>query len=290
MEKELRHIESMEYKDESIAFHFNLSELPMENGSMRVKACMIVACSDGKMHIDINEVSYTLRQNDILVCRPNDMIDNCMVSPDFRGVVLSISRHFLHEQMAVNQLWSGAFHVAKNPIITINEQSMEMFSAYGKALQAKVKMPKTKYHTESILSIVKAMLYELLDFMDNDDTDKLIRKVSRQSNVLFRQFIQLIADKRVKPRYVGWYAEQLCVTSKHLSEAAKKESGKTAFYWINEYVKKDVRYMLKNSDLSIKEISEALDFPNLSFFGKYCRQHFGMSPMKYREQLRKPAQ
>ena len=48
--------------------------------------------------------------------------------------------------------------------------------------------------------------------------------------------------------------------------------------------------MLKNSDLSIKEIADTLDFLNISFFGKYCRQHFGMSHMKFREQLRKPAQ
>ena len=38
--------------------------------------------------------------------------------------------------------------------------------------------------------------------------------------------------------------------------------------------------MLKNSDLSIKEIADTLDFPNISFFGKYCRQPVGKSPMK----------
>ena len=39
--------------------------------------------------------------------------------------------------------------------------------------------------------------------------------------------------------------------------------------------------------MSIKEISAQLDFPNISFFGKYVRKHFGLSPKNYREQLQK---
>jgi AraC-like DNA-binding protein len=36
----------------------------------------------------------------------------------------------------------------------------------------------------------------------------------------------------------------------------------------------------------VKEVADLLDFPNLSFFGKYCRSHLGMSPLKYRKELR----
>jgi AraC-like DNA-binding protein len=66
----------------------------------------------------------------------------------------------------------------------------------------------------------------------------------------------------------------------------KQVSGKTALEWINEYVLIDVRHWLKNSDKSVKEIADLLNFPNLSFFGKYCRAHLGMSPLKYRRELR----
>ena len=34
---------------------------------------------------------------------------------------------------------------------------------------------------------------------------------------------------------------------------------------------------------SIKEIACELEFPNLSFFGKYVKKHLGMSPKAYRE-------
>ena len=60
---------------------------------------------------------------------------------------------------------------------------------------------------------------------------------------------------------------------------------RTAFDLINEAVLTDVRYQLKYSQKSIKEIADYLDFPNISFFGKFVRRHVGCSPKEYRRRL-----
>ena len=41
----------------------------------------------------------------------------------------------------------------------------------------------------------------------------------------------------------------------------------------------------KDGDLLVivKEISTELDFPNLSFFGKFVKAHLGMAPTEYRQ-------
>jgi AraC-like DNA-binding protein len=39
---------------------------------------------------------------------------------------------------------------------------------------------------------------------------------------------------------------------------------------------------LKQTDLSVKQICDRLGFPNPSFFGKYVREHFGMTPLAIR--------
>ena len=46
-------------------------------------------------------------------------------------------------------------------------------------------------------------------------------------------------------------------------------------------------YRLKYTDLSIKEIVIDMDFPNISFFGRFVKSMLGMSPREYREKLRK---
>ena len=62
-------------------------------------------------------------------------------------------------------------------------------------------------------------------------------------------------------------------------------SGSTASEVINRCITDDVRRLLHNPDKSVKEISNELGFPNLSFFGKYVKRMLGMSPKTYRKSL-----
>lgn len=278
-------IAEVDYMDGSIAFHTDIRELPIENGSMRVNMFTIVACISGKLQVELNAVAHTLRQNEILVCRPNDVIDNCMLSPDFDGAVLCLSRRGILEQISESELWEKFFHLAENPIIRVREESLDMFKLYGAMLTEKIKMERTSFYGEIIASIVKAGLYELLSNVENESVS-YGRGLTNQREVLFKRFIDLLSTTRTKPRNLSWYAEKLCITPKYLSTVCKQVSGKTAIGWINEYILVDIRFWLKNTNKTISEIAYLLKFPNISFFGKYCRTHFGVSPTEFRKQLR----
>lgn len=275
----------VDYMDDGVAFHTDIRELPIENGSMQVNMFTVVACICGKLQVELNTLAYTIQPNEILVCLPNSVIDNCMLSPDFDGVVLCLSQRGILEQISENEIWDKAFHFTENPIVRVSEDSLHMFELYGSMLMRKVKMDRSPFYREIIVSIVKAALYELLANVENKSAS-YGRGLIKQREVLFKNFIDLLSMTRIKPRNVSWYAEQLCITPKYLSTVSKQVSGKTAFDWINEYILVDIRFWLKNTNKSIKEIADLLEFPNISFFGKYCRTHFGVSPTEYRKRLR----
>ena len=54
---------------------------------------------------------------------------------------------------------------------------------------------------------------------------------------------------------IGFYANQLYVTPKYLSAVCKEVSGQTASELITQYMVKDILYLLRNSQKSIKEIA-----------------------------------
>lgn len=276
----------VEYSDEGIAFHSDFWEFPAEGDMMRMNVLTILACRKGKLQVEINTVTYTIHPCEALVCRPNDLIDNYMLSPDFNGAMLCLSRKGIVDQFSITNLWDKVFKIAESPVIHVSEDSMDMFNAYGNALRRKLKMNKTPYYHEAITSLIKACIYELLANVEDYGTGSTRGRIITQKEVLFKQFVDLLANMETKPRSVAWYADRLCVTPKYLSTVSKHVSGKTALCWINEYVTNDIRYWLKSSSKTIKEIAEQLDFPNISFFGKYCRQHFGMSPTEFRKKLR----
>ena len=82
---------------------------------------------------------------------------------------------------------------------------------------------------------------------------------------------------------MGWYAKQLNITPKYLSEAVKAISHRTPNEWIDYYTIHELRIMLKSTAKSIKEIAVELNFPNQSFMGKYFKDHVGVSPSEYRK-------
>lgn len=282
----VKEIFEVDYNDDDIALHTDIRELPIEEGTIRVSMLTIVACTGGKMQFELNTRPLSLRKNEVLICRPNDVIDNCMLSPDFGGAVLCLSQRGMLEQISESKLWDKAFYFAANPIISVSEEGLQIYSLYEAILRSRIKMKHTPYHREIIGSIVKAVLYGLLESVENDGPVSYGGGLIHQREVLFKRFVELLSSTRIKPRNVAWYAEQLCVTPKYLSTVSKTVSGKTAFEWINEYVLIDIRFWLKSSNKTIKEIANLLDFPNISFFGKYCRTHFGVSPTEYRKQLR----
>jgi AraC-like DNA-binding protein len=45
----------------------------------------------------------------------------------------------------------------------------------------------------------------------------------------------------------------------------------------------EARALLKSTDKSIGQISDELNFPSQSFFGKYFKRRTGSSPLQYRK-------
>jgi AraC-like DNA-binding protein len=88
-------------------------------------------------------------------------------------------------------------------------------------------------------------------------------------------------------REVGFYADKLCVSSKYLSTLLKQETGMTALDWIERHVVLYAKSCLLSTSMTVQQISDELDFPSQSVFGKYFKRVEGISPKAYRQSLSK---
>ena len=106
----------------------------------------------------------------------------------------------------------------------------------------------------------------------------------RQSTLVYRRFMALLAESNGRVRSVSVFANMLNITPKYLSKCVKDESGRSPLDLIHETTVGTIRQQLRYSNKTIKEICTELDFPNPSFFGKFVKEHLGMSPTAYRQQ------
>lgn len=78
------------------------------------------------------------------------------------------------------------------------------------------------------------------------------------------------------------YSGGLCITPKYLSRIIKDITGYTALDYIENYVVTEAKAMLNSTMMTVQQISDSLNFPSQSVFGKYFKRVTGMSPKEYR--------
>lgn len=279
-----QHVE-IDYVDGNIAYSDNINCDSPKPSPFKIDAIRMALCLEGTLQVDVNAKTLTLQPYDILCCGPNVMIHNCVPSADFKCTILALSTRIIRQIINPgNNMRDKIFFINQNPLLHIGEEGARIFKQYYELLSARTKAPEMTYRKEIVSSIACAIIYELLAKLDkyclpSDDT------LVRQGDILFKRFIKLLAEMPIKERSVSFYADKLFVSPKYLSTVCKQICGKTAFELINQLVMEDITHLMKYSEKSIKEISDYLEFPNSSFFGKYVKTHTGFSPMEYRREL-----
>lgn len=107
---------------------------------------------------------------------------------------------------------------------------------------------------------------------------------SGRKDALFNAFISKVEKHHREEHGVKFYADELFVTPKYLSAVVDEASSKGAKQWIDEYVALDAKVLLRTTQKDIQEISEELNFPDMSFFGKFFKRIVGVSPKTFRTQ------
>ena len=169
----------------------------------------------------------------------------------------------------------------ESPKTTLNPNEIKCLKEYHSFLRNKVKETENIYRKEIIRILLKSLFYEIANITKKKIPEKSIRK-SRKTEV-FESFLKTVATHYKQQRSVTFYADKLYLTPKYLSCVIKEISGKSAGEWIDEQVILAAKALLKSSNMTIQEISVELNFANQSFFGKYFKQHTGISPKAYRK-------
>ncbi len=274
------------YTDGDMVLFDTVSHPRIEN-SVKLEMVTIVYVEKGMMQCDLSGKTIKASAGDIVVCPPNTFVNNSMSSSEFKGRIVGLSYKAMQRSLLMSKdVWNVMAYVAENPVIHLTPNVVEMMDKYHDLLYYKLEHPHGYYHREIMQSLFHCMFYEFAAIISPLIEDsKKIAMTQRQGELLFRRFIKLLSAFDTNDRSVKAYAEKLCVTPKYLSTVCKSVSGKTALEWIHDFLADAITHKLKYTDMSIKEIADGLGFPNISFFGKFVKNRFGVSPKEYRLKL-----
>lgn len=274
------------YNNGEVAFVDNLKDLEntiIANLAVQMEVYVVVLVLEGKATVELNGIPHMLHKNDLLVCTPNIIVEKMLTSIDFKCCCVCISPTYIRKIAPMSEnAWDVKILFEKKPIYTLNSEEVIVFCQYYDLMCSKIHLP-SPVQTKVIDTLMLAFLYDM-QYILNRMTKNTPRPFT-SGEYLFKEFVKLLENSYPKSRRVDYYAERLHVTPKYLSTICKTCSGKNPSKLIDTYVLRDIEYLLTHTMKNIKEIAYELEFPNLSFFGKYVKQHFGVSPKAYREQI-----
>lgn len=274
--------EKHDYSDEEIIITRDIRKL-MPLACQATERYVLLACGAGELQFDMKGESVRLQNHEAFVLPPATNISHLMLSTDVSCGLVAISATAAKSLLQTDiLLWDRGLYIDHNNHLVMDDKDWPRISSYYELMMTKVADPTIRFHRRIVHTLVQAIMYEYLSKMQTMANVQDEQNHVGQGNTLFRRFLDSIANRKVKHISVEEYANELCINPKYLSQVCKKISGKTALDWIQEYTLEDIRHALLNTELSIKEIAFMLGFDNVSFFGKYVKQHFGCPPLEYR--------
>ena len=245
---------NLKYNDGEIYFADNITSIPGLMKQFKVNFIAYVMVTEGRLTVDMNNVTYHLEKNCSLFVDRKMVIENVKHTENFSCVICAMST-----------------------------DKVDLMMKYYDLLVFKMDHQEMSLGRETVRDIIRCFAYDLLSninrHLNQDNDDDMLR----QSDRIYRRFMFLLADNTNVNRSVKSYADELCVSPKYLTSVCRKHSDCTASELIATAVISRIKQLLLYSDLSIKEVASEMGFDNLSFFGKYVKKHLGLSPNHYRK-------
>ena len=269
------------FLDDDLLLTERINEAPMPTEPRRMNFILIGLCTKGEVMYQLDTQKQVIKPGDILIVSDRHVVDSYHHSDDMEGLCIMMSVHFFREIIQnVSDVSSLFLFSRQNPVMSLEQKEIETFKEYFQVIKQKICDQRNHFRKDLIKTLLLAMFYDLSNIIYRVQNNG---KPQTRADAIFTHFIKLVEKNYRQERRVGWYAAQLNITPKHLSETVKSASRKTPNEWIDDYVTLELRVLLKNSTKTIKEIAQELNFSNQSFLGKFFKEHVGVSPSKYRK-------
>ena len=242
----------------------------------------IVVCHQGTFHFCVDGTSYTTKADETVFLSKGIMLQVTESSSDLQFTLLFYHseniRPMLGNTVVTMRLYATIYPKACHIIHTGFEN---MLASYARMLQALEQQedtsPYSAYEEKLLLLAVTYRLCSIFSMSYKVAGKDMARKIE-----IFESLLKLIEDNYMRERSVAFYADQLCLTPKYLSVMVKSLCGNTVQQLLFKAIIRRSIFLMKNTNMSIQQISYELNFPNASTFGTFFKKHTGLSPKHYR--------
>lgn len=136
--------------------------------------------------------------------------------------------------------------------------------------------------SQLVLCQLKAFFIGFHEYLQRNPQYRPDEVKSYRVRELFNRFMMLLERDYKISRDVNYYAEQMNISSKYLTNIVNQVTGHTPKTIIDQYVILQLKMHLKRTTQSIKEMAWEFHFADVSFFCRYFKKHTDLTPQQIR--------
>lgn len=235
-------------------------------------------CRSGRAIGRVNMQTFEVRSGSFFIVLSQQITELVDVSSDFRADYVLMSDEFV-SGLGIANIFAVRRSVTHNPCYELSSEACEALDTYIRMCSTLIATQHNPHRREILTLLTRAFFLGFGYYMHSLSEQSECR--SRGERIV-EEFLHLVEDNYCTHRNLGFYAERLSLTAKHLSTVVGECSGYSATEWIERYVTLDAITQLCSTSRTVKEIAYDLGFPSQSFFGKYFTRVVGISPAAYR--------
>lgn len=137
-----------------------------------------------------------------------------------------------------------------------------------------------KYKIDCINEIFSALIYDFTGILESNKNERIATE--NLEGILFK-FFQLLKENFRTQHEIKYYSNKLGITPEYLSRIVRKITGKTVIHFLNRMLITEASWQLIQSNKSMSELAEYLNFATSASLSKFFKKQKGISPLKYRQ-------
>lgn len=259
----------------------------------------ILICRKGKARLNVNYKDWELYEGAVITLFPNDVvelkIDGDCKSPEtengdckspqtannFQAEILKYNPSLLRE--ASLQLEQTVYSSLRKdrcrqdtPVVT------NIINGMFSLLKVYFDQSECTCISQLVLCQLKAFFIGFHEYLQRNPQYRPDEVKSYRVRELFNRFMMLLERDYKISRDVNYYAAQMNISSKYLTNIVNQVTGHTPKTIIGQYVILQLKLHLKRTTQSIKEMAWEFHFADVSFFCRYFKKHTGLTPQQIR--------
>ena len=252
------------------------------------KEMEILYIADGTMTVTIENATFIAEQGDIVIIPPSFLhsaTNELGTDVDFYAVVFDLNFLSSSEFDSIQKKYISPFFNTPENFTFYVKHNQELYGILTEIIE--------KYATKSIgyeIFIKYQLLRFIYELTSNLDVDfcyvRPNRKRKSNTSLSCRQIVSYIENNYASRITIAEIAEFSGFTKQYFCKFFKKYFGISFVTYLNQYRINRAEYLLTFTEKKILDICMETGFDNISYFSNLFKRLTGLSPAKYREQLR----